>query len=260
MTTYNARLIRTSRYCDQNSVTKCGEQYGLQVHWGKVHLVPVCTDQSVTNLDGVQIAPQESLVYLGATIHANGKFGCEVARKIGAATATFKTLELVWKHASISTNRKLRLFDSLIQSRLRYAVASAWLLKSDLRRMNGFQANCLRRILKVPPAFYSRVSNKSVLERSGLELFSASVRKLQLKLLGQVITNPCKSVLKQVAFHGSSLVAETSAYVKRIGRPRQNWTEQLIRLMKEAASTTEAWTRAVGSLNGWQEVSSRIIS
>ena len=201
----------------------------------------------------------ESLVHLGATIYANGKFGCEGARKIGAAATTFKTLELVWKHASVSTARKLQLFDSLIQSRLKYAVASAWLLKSDLRRMDGFQATCLRRILKIPAAFYSRVSNKIVLERSCVELFSKSVRKLQLKLLGQVVTNPGKSALKHVAFHGTSLVSETSAYVRRIGRPRQNWTDQLMQMMQEAAPTQEVWARTVGSLQSWQEITSRIL-
>ena len=30
-----------------NAVTKTGAEYGLQVHWGKVHLIPIRTDRPV---------------------------------------------------------------------------------------------------------------------------------------------------------------------------------------------------------------------
>ena len=73
----------------------------------------------------------------------------EVARKIGAATADFHALDKVWKHSCISRARKLELYVSLIESKLRYALSSAWLLKADLRRLDGFQARCLRKILGV---------------------------------------------------------------------------------------------------------------
>ena len=107
------------------AVTHCGKHYGLQVHWGKVHLVPVCTEQNVRNPSGDRMIAQDSLVHLGSTIHNNGHFGCEVSRKIGISTAAYKSLEIVWKHALVPGGRKIALFDSLIQSKLRYAVASA---------------------------------------------------------------------------------------------------------------------------------------
>ena len=106
-----------------NIVTEIGAEYGLQVHWGKVHLVPIRTEQPVFAPDGARIKAQESMLYLGSTIHGNGRFGCEVGRKIGAAAGDFKALQRVWKHATISRQRKLQLFDSLIQSKLRYATA-----------------------------------------------------------------------------------------------------------------------------------------
>ena len=87
--------------------------------------MPVCTDQKIHNPDGHVIPAQDSMLYLGATLHGNGKFGCEVGRKIGAATADFNALKAVWKHASITRARKIQLFDALIQSKLRYSIASA---------------------------------------------------------------------------------------------------------------------------------------
>ena len=128
-------ISQTGRHLEEfmTAVTGCGSHYGLQVHWGKVHYVPVCTRQAVRAPDGQLIPPQDSMMYLGATIHGSGRFGCGVARKIGSARSDFRTLQTVWNHASVSRHRKVQLLDSLIQSKLLYATASAWLLKADLR-------------------------------------------------------------------------------------------------------------------------------
>ena len=174
------------------AVTECGSQYGLQIHWDKVYYVPVCHQQPIHKPSGEPIPPQDSMVYLGATIHSNGKFGCEIGRKIGKAAAAFRSLQTIWKHARISKRRKVQLFESLVQSQLRYALASAWLLKSDLRRLDGFQAGCIRQILKIPCSYISRVSNQRVREQAGVQPFSKAVRSTQLQLLGQVIGNELK--------------------------------------------------------------------
>ena len=197
------------------------------------------------------------MVYLGSTIHTDGKFGCEIGRKIGKAAATFRSLQSIWKRARISTKRKLQLFDCLVQSQLRYALAAAWLLKSDLRRLDGFQAGCLRRILRIPCSYVSRVSNQRVREQCGMQPFSKTVRRAQLQLLGQVITNERKRVLKQATFHKDSLESQTAAFVRRVGRPRQNWTEQLMTIMKQAAGSNDGWLRAVHCPKVWNEIAAR---
>ena len=117
----------------------------------------------------------------------------------------------------------------------------------------------MRKILGIPHSFYSRVSNERVRVQSGMTMFSSSVRKLQLKLLGQVVNDPRKQILKEVTFHGDTLDTETSAYVRRVGRPRQNWTDQLISIMRQAAGTYEVWMQAVSSAEVWREVSSRAV-
>ena len=131
------------------AVEQCGRQYGLEIHWGKVHYVPVSSEQCVKSPAGETIQPKESMIYLGATIHGDGRFGSEVSRKIGAAKEAFKFLHAIWKHSRITKHRKVQLFEALILSKLRYATASAWLLKAELRRLDGFQAHCLRQILNV---------------------------------------------------------------------------------------------------------------
>ena len=82
--------------------------------------------------------------------------------------------------------------------------------------------------MKIPSPFISRVSNATVRQRSGHQQLSLLIRKAQLRLYGQVLNTPQKKPLREVAFHRGSLTPETAAYVRRVGRPRQNWTEQLM--------------------------------
>ena len=179
------------------------------------------------------------MVYLGSTVHANGKFGCEISRKIGAASAEFKIWHRIWKNSALPLQRKLHIFDVMILSKLRYSCACAWLSKSELRRLDGFEAACLRKVLRIRPAFSSRVSNAAVREIAQREPFSALVRSAQLKLLEQVLHDPCKQVLKEVAFHrGNPALPETSAFIRKVGRPRHNWTDQLMSIMRQSAGSS----------------------
>ena len=199
------------------------------------------------------------MMYLGSTIHKDGKFSSEVSRKIGAATAEFKALQPVWKNAHLPKKRKLYLFSCLILSKLRYAVASAWLSKGDLRRLDGFHARCLRQMLHIPPSFISRVSNDKVRQAAGQEAFSKTARASQLKLLGQVIIDPNKRILKQAAFHGDSLTPETEAFVRKVGRPRDSWTTQLTQMMKQAAGSPREWLRITSSMRDWSQAAVKVL-
>ena len=55
--------------------------------------------------------------------------------------------------------------------------------------MDGFQAQCLRRILKIPAAFYSRVSNETVLKRARATQVSKRVLQQQLLYFGKIARN-----------------------------------------------------------------------
>ena len=90
-------------------------------------------------------------------------------------------------------------------------------------------------MLKVSPSFISRVSNVRVRQIAGEEPFSKLVRATQLKLLGQVFMDPQKKLLRQVAFLADGLTPATDAYVRKVGRPKHNWADQLTNIMKQAA-------------------------
>ena len=232
------------------AVEEKGRDYGLQVHWGKVHLISIDLEVQIRAPSGDAIPPKTSMLHLGSTIHADGKYGCEVSRKIGAARAEFRALLPVWKSPVLAKSRKMFLFEVLITSMLRYGTASAWLSKSDLRRIDGFQANCLRTILRIPPSFLSRITNEKVRQCAGQKPTSTAIRSAQLELMGKVFNDPGKKYLKDVAFDGDTLTPRTASSLRRVGRPRHNWTDQLLDIAKGIAGSTQAWQRATRSNGG----------
>ena len=123
----------------------------------------------------------------------------------------------------MSRRRKLELFASLIESRLLYGLTGAWLRVAERRRLDGFHARCLRQILKIPPAYFSRISNQKVLASAGRPKASTMLCRRQLVHFGKVLRSPSGSVLKDVSFIGDTLAPATTRYVRRVGRPRQEW-------------------------------------
>ena len=103
------------------------------------------------------------------------------------------------------------MFSTLVASKLAYAVASAWLLKTEQRRLDGFQAKCLRRILKIPPSFLSRFSKKTVLTKAGARPLSEQVAAEQQELMGKILDDQAKEDLQKVAFRcvGGNLIPTT---------------------------------------------------
>ena len=214
------------------TVEKAGLEYGLQIHWGKVALIAIGQHAAVHTPLGAEIKTQDSMLYLGCTLHTGGKFSSEISRKIGASHATFRSMHQIWRSKAIAKSRKLALFESYITSKLMYGVASAWLSTSDLRRLDGFQASCLRKLLNILPPYISRVSNERVRSIARTTPISSSIRTFQLKLFESVLHNPNKKVLRDVTFKPNTCMPITAAYVRKVGCPQHNWTDQLLAMSR----------------------------
>ena len=83
---------------------------------------------------------------------------------------------------------------------------------------------------------------------------SVSIRAMQLKLLGQVLTKPDKVFLKEVTFQdGDVLTPTTAAVVRKVGRPKDNWVEKLIALVRPATGTLQRSLEVTSSEQLWNE-------
>ena len=112
--------------------------------------------------NGQALMAEQSVVYHGGFLHNDGQVQHELSRRVGLATAQFRLLEAVWRHSSMTTGRKVAIFNSCVLSVLAYGLRATWLTTASLQRVDGFHGRCLRQIMKIPLAYYSWVSNMSI--------------------------------------------------------------------------------------------------
>ena len=151
----------------------------------------------------------------------------ELSRRIGFASAEFYKLWQVWGHANITRAHKLKLFQSFVLSKLSYGLGTTSLVKVQQRRLDGFHAKCLRRILNVSAAYISRVSRRNVFARAGVTPASEQVMQRQLSLFRRVGKSEAGSVLRRNTLTGSTANPIIGSYVRRVGRPRLDWSTQV---------------------------------
>ena len=211
-------------------VERAGADYGMSLHWGKTQALAVSSPDHVKKPDGTPMNQVTSLLYLGSVIDGDGRSDSEVSRKLGIAKADFRVLSRVWRHANVPLKEKLVFFHGFVVSRLLYGLSTMWLVTAQLRRLDGFYARCLRVVLRVLPSYLSRISNATVFSRAGVLPLSEQLLKQQLSLLGKVARSPDDGPLRRDTFApGDLLQPQIGRYVRRRGRPRQDWTNQLMR-------------------------------
>ena len=181
-------------------VTDCGNKYGLSLNWTKVEVLPVCCNCGLKSPSGETIKQQQRLVYLGSVLSADGTFGSEISRRIGSAKGEFDKLCRVWKHSSLATKRKVRIFEACVMSKLLYNLHSLCLTQAETNRLDAFHVRCLRRVLKIAPSFYSRVPNKDVLQAAGTKSASHMLLERQLLWMGGLAARPDDHILRKSIF------------------------------------------------------------
>jgi hypothetical protein len=217
------------------AIVKVGAAYGLELHWGKLQLINARCNACLRRPDGTAISAQEELTYLGSVISNDGKVHKQLARRLGMAQGTFRELLRVWKNSTLGRKRKLHLFNALIVPKLLYALQATWLSKAERRRLDGFQNRCLRVIWGIKLAYTSRVSNAAVLQATGEKPLTSSLERQQLLLFGKAARLPADTLLRQATFSPGSLSPAADRYIRKVGRPRAEWTTEVRKLAVQIA-------------------------
>ena len=169
----------------------------------------------------MQVAEKDPLAYLGCALSSDGRVDAELARRLGAAHADFKVLRRVWAHSSLAVRDKVQIFDACVISRLVHGMQTAWLSAASRRKLDGFQARCLRRILGILPAFLSRMSNAKVRQQSGCRRLTSRIREQQLFLAGRCMGDPRGTLIRDVMQRWIDGVPWVGGRSR--GRPRSTW-------------------------------------
>ena len=235
------------------SVATTGARFGMELHWGKFQLLNIRCNMTVSASNGKPIAAKTSMGYLGTTLSSDGRMDSELSRKIGMAWAEYRKLERLWKHTSLPVARKLQCFQAVVVPGLMYSLSTAWLTASQSRRLNGFQARCLRRILRVSPSFISRVSDKSVLQMTCHTQFTQQLLMQQLLLFGRIARSPDSDMLRDLTFISGTLQPATGKFIRKVGRPRLEWASCVAKVAHTVVGANGNLIAAVQDAAGWRQ-------
>ena len=111
---------------------------------------------------------------------------------------------------------------------------------ADQRKLDAFQAQCLRTITGTPRSYISRTTNKSVLEQCEQPKLSHKLHLRQLTLMHQVALLPDNDVTRQIVFKPSKFELLALAGPHKRGRPRNCWINQVFDLAVQAAGSRQA--------------------
>ena len=211
------------------AVGEAGAEFGMTLHWGKTQGLAVCSKSVLYGPDGSAIEDSGSLVYLGGLVTADGRTDSELSRRVGLAAGEYRKLAKMWNHANLTRKRKVELLNALVVSKLTYGLSTLWLVLSQRRRLDGFYARALRRIFRIPASFVSRVSNQQVFQKAGVKPLSEQLLHRQLLLLGKCARAPVGDHLRANVFIDDSTQPCVGHYIRRVGRPRQDWTSEVFR-------------------------------
>ena len=201
----------------------------MNIHWGKTQAISLGSSRPLQQPDGTPIEDANSLIYLGGQLDKDGRVESELSRRIGLACGEFRSLQKLWGHSGISRRDKLACFHAFVVSKLLYGLSTCWLCKAQRRRIDGFYARCLRRIMHIPAAYYSRVSNLTVFQRAQVPALTQQLERRQFLLLGVVARSEDGSTLRRDTFFDGSVRPKAAYSTRRVGRPRQTWTDQLLK-------------------------------
>ena len=211
------------------AIAEAGRSYGLCLNWSKCEVMPVKSHGSVVSPHGGHLPVKTALGYLGSTLCSDGRISSELGRRIGKAKRELESLKRVWSHAGMKLTHKLRIFDQCVVSGLVYGLSSAVLTKADRRRLDGFQARCLRNILGIPSAYTSRISNQATLDKAKAKPLSETLRDENEKYFNELRDCDFSDPVRGSIFCQTGCGQRPFIGKRRLGRPRLTWMDSIQR-------------------------------
>ena len=95
------------------NVAAASASIGLHIHKGKSKILKCNTENTnPITLDGETLEEVETFKYLGSIVDKQGGSDADVKARIGKARAAFLQLKNIWNSKQLSTNFKVRIFNT----------------------------------------------------------------------------------------------------------------------------------------------------
>ena len=113
-------------------------------------------------------------------------------------------------------------------------------------------------VLRIPPAYYSRIPNSAVLTIAGAHPLSDLILKQQMLYMGKLARRHGADPVRQTVFGQGYIELKPALGAWARGRPRQQWgpcvLARCLSLAGSEAKLTEYFSDLPGAAAGWQRL------
>ncbi|VDP47404.1 unnamed protein product [Schistosoma margrebowiei] len=159
---------------------------GHNIHKGKIKILrynTACTNPVTT--DGEDLEDVKTCTYLGSIINEHGGSHADVKARIGKTRAVYLQLKDIWNSKQLSTNTKVKIFNTNVKTVLLYGVETWRTTKAIIQKKQVFINSCLRKILRI--RWPDTISNNQLWERTNQIPAEEKIRKKRWKWIGHTL-------------------------------------------------------------------------
>ncbi|VDP28058.1 unnamed protein product [Schistosoma margrebowiei] len=120
------------------------------IHKGKSKILrynTACTNPITRN--GEDLEDVKTFTYLGSIIDEQGGSDADVKARIGKARVAYLLLNNMWNSKQLSTNNKVRIFNTNVKTVLLCGAETWRTTKAIIQKIQVFINSCLRKILQI---------------------------------------------------------------------------------------------------------------
>ncbi|CAH8462351.1 unnamed protein product [Schistosoma mattheei] len=178
-------LLSQSQQQMQEKMNSVAAAVGLNIHKGKSRILrynTACTNRMT--IDGEDLEDVKTFTYLGSIIDEQGGSDADVKARIGKARAVYLQLRNIWSSKQLSTNTKVRIFNTNVKTVLLYGVETWRTVKAVIQKIQVFIKSCLRKILRI--RWPDTIINNQLWERTNQISAEEEIRKKRWKWIGHI--------------------------------------------------------------------------
>ncbi|VDP02214.1 unnamed protein product [Schistosoma margrebowiei] len=227
-----------------NSVAAASAAVGLNIHKGKSKVLrynTACTDP--ITIDGEDLEDVKTFTYLGSIIDEQSGSDADGKTRIGKAREAYLQLRNIWNSKQLSTNTKVRIFNTNVKTVLLYGAETWRTTKAIIQKIQVFINSCLRKILQIRRP--ETISNNVLWERTNQIPAEEEIRKKRWKWVGHTLRKATNCVTRQ------ALTWNPQGQRKR-GRPKNTLRREMKIDMKEMNKNWMKLEKEAHDRVGWR--------
>ncbi|VDO59435.1 unnamed protein product [Schistosoma curassoni] len=179
-----------------DSVAAVSASVGLNIHKGKTKVLKYNTENSnPITLDDETLEDVESFTYLGSIIDEQGGSDTDINGRTGKGRTAFLQLKNIWNSKQLSTNIKVRIFNTKVKAVLVYGAETWRTTTTTIKKVQVFINGCLRKILNIN--WPDTISNSLWWEITNQLPAKEEIRKRRCKWIGHTLRKSSNCTTRQ---------------------------------------------------------------